>query len=72
MKTIFRFLRYFANDENGPTAVEYAVMLGLIIAGVIFSINSVGQNVSAMFDNVSQVLNTGGGGGAPPPPPAGM
>ena len=72
MKTLFQHLRHFATDENGPTSVEYAVMLALIIAGVIFTVIAVGQNVSAMYHNVSEALNGGAGGGAGGGAAAGM
>jgi pilus assembly protein Flp/PilA len=43
-------------QEDGPTAVEYAVMLALIIAVCIAAITTLGQNANGVFGNVS--LNT--------------
>jgi pilus assembly protein Flp/PilA len=43
-------------SEDGPTAVEYAVMLALIIVVCITAITTLGTNASAVFSNVS--LNT--------------
>jgi pilus assembly protein Flp/PilA len=47
-----RFLR----REEGPTAVEYAVMLALIVVVCIVAITTLGRNASATFANVA--LNT--------------
>ncbi len=49
-------LGQFLRDEDGPTAVEYAVMLALIIVVCITAITALGTNVSNTFSNVS--LNT--------------
>ena len=46
----------FLKNEDGPTAVEYAVMLALIIVVCIAAITTLGSNASNTFSNVS--LNT--------------
>lgn len=40
----------FVQDEEGPTAVEYAVMLAFIIAICMASIGLVGQKSSSNFN----------------------
>jgi pilus assembly protein Flp/PilA len=49
MATIGSFLK----REDGPTAVEYAVMLALIIVVCIAAISTLGSNASNTFSNVS-------------------
>ena len=49
------FLRFLAS-EDGPTAVEYAVMLALIIVVCIGAITTLGNNANGTFSNVA--LNT--------------
>jgi pilus assembly protein Flp/PilA len=49
----------FLRDEDGPTAVEYAVMLALIIVVCITAITALGTNASNTFSNVS--LNAAAG-----------
>jgi pilus assembly protein Flp/PilA len=50
----------FLKSEEGPTAVEYAVMLALIIVVCITAITTLGTNANATFQLVaSQVGNTG-------------
>jgi pilus assembly protein Flp/PilA len=46
-------LRRFLLSEDGPTAMEYAVMLALIIIVCLVAINSVGTNASTTFTNVA-------------------
>ena len=43
----------FIEKEDGPTAVEYAVMLALIIVVCLGSITMLGQNANATFNNVA-------------------
>jgi len=58
MSLITRKLVAFLKKEDGPTAVEYAVMLALIIVVCIAAITTLGSNANNTFGNVA--LNTGG------------
>jgi pilus assembly protein Flp/PilA len=49
-------MRTFLQSEEGPTAVEYAVMLALIVVVCIAAITALGQNSNKVFKNVA--LNT--------------
>ena len=49
-------IKRFLVSEDGPTAVEYAVMLALIIVVCLTAIQAVGTNASATFSNVSTQL----------------
>ena len=53
-------LVHFLRAEDGPTAVEYAVMLSLIIVVCLVAITALGKNASSTFANVA--LNTAAGG----------
>jgi pilus assembly protein Flp/PilA len=46
----------FVKSEDGPTAVEYAVMLALIVVVCIAAITTLGGNANKVFSNVA--LNT--------------
>jgi pilus assembly protein Flp/PilA len=51
-----RFVRVavvFLKKEDGPTAVEYAVMLALIIAILIAAITNIGTKTSGTYNNVT-------------------
>jgi pilus assembly protein Flp/PilA len=56
MSVITRKLVAFLKKEDGPTAVEYAVMLALIIVVCIAAITALGSNANQTFGNVA--LNT--------------
>jgi pilus assembly protein Flp/PilA len=47
----------FLRAEDGPTAVEYAVMLALIIVVCIASITTLGSNTNKSFARVGSALN---------------
>ncbi len=59
MKTWQKRLVHFLRSEDGPTAVEYAVMLSLIIVVCLVAVTALGSNASATFGNVA--LNTAAG-----------
>ena len=46
----------FLKDESGPTAVEYAVMLALIIVVCITAITALGSNANNTFSYVASDL----------------
>jgi pilus assembly protein Flp/PilA len=43
----------FIQGEDGPTAVEYAVMLALIVVVCIAAITTLGNNAKGTFNNVA-------------------
>jgi len=56
MRSWLESMQRFLKAEDGPTAVEYAVMLALIIVVCITAITSLGSNANKTFSNVA--LNT--------------
>jgi pilus assembly protein Flp/PilA len=54
MNKILRFLR----SEEGPTTVEYAVMLGMIVMAALSSITLLGQETSSSFSNTRDKIST--------------
>ena len=56
MMYITKKMRQFLVSEDGPTAVEYAVMLALIIIVCLVAIQSIGTNASTTFTNVGNSL----------------
>ena len=49
-------VRKFLVSEDGPTAVEYAVMLALIIVVCLAAIGTIGTNANTTFTNVGGSL----------------
>jgi pilus assembly protein Flp/PilA len=56
MTMLARKVRNFLVSEDGPTAVEYAVMLALIIVVCLVAISSIGTNASTTFGNVANSI----------------
>ena len=48
----------FLREEDGPTAVEYAVMLALIIVVCITAITALGSNANKTFTSVSNTIGS--------------
>ena len=46
----------FVKREDGPTAVEYAVMLSLIIVVCLAAIAVLGQKASGTFTTIGQTI----------------
>ena len=56
MKKFLLHTRQFLVSEDGPTAVEYAVMLALIIVVCLVSIQAIGTNANTTFNSVAQQI----------------
>jgi pilus assembly protein Flp/PilA len=56
LRFVNRRVRHFLKNEEGPTAVEYAVMLALIVTVCIAAINRIGNNVDETAEQVSTAL----------------
>lgn len=48
-QTVIAFLR----KEDGPTAVEYAVMLALILVAIVAAVGNIGGTTNEMYNNLS-------------------
>jgi pilus assembly protein Flp/PilA len=59
MKKLGTFLVNFVKSEDGPTAVEYAVMLALIIVVCIGAVTALGGNANKTFQSVGNATNVG-------------
>ena len=58
MKSFGNALVSFLKNEDGPTAVEYAVMLALIIVVCIAAITTLGQNANSTFTTVGNKIGS--------------
>jgi pilus assembly protein Flp/PilA len=50
----------FLKSEDGPTAVEYAVMLALIIVVCITAVTTLGSNANKTFTSAGAAVNVSG------------
>jgi pilus assembly protein Flp/PilA len=58
MRSLTSCVRNFLTNEDGPTAVEYAVMLALIIVVCIAAITALGTNANATFSSVGNTIGS--------------
>ena len=58
MNSLLARVRQFIVSEDGPTAVEYAVMLALILVACITIVTSLGTTVSGTFSKVNSTLSS--------------
>ena len=56
MKNFALKVQRFLKSEDGPTAVEYAVMLALIVVVCLGAITSIGSNAATTFQDVADQL----------------
>ena len=56
MKNLALKVQRFLVSEDGPTAVEYAVMLALIVVVCLTAITSIGTKANLTFANVANKL----------------
>jgi pilus assembly protein Flp/PilA len=60
MNTMITRVRNFLTSEDGPTAVEYAVLVGLIAVALAASIPMLTSSISTAFSQVSSTISGGG------------
>jgi len=60
MRRLQQWVCEFVQREDGPTAVEYAVMLALIIVVCIAAITTLGQNADNTFLTVGNSIGSAG------------
>jgi pilus assembly protein Flp/PilA len=65
MRAIARRLIEFMRKEDGPTAVEYAVMLALILVVVLAAVANIGGETNSMYTNLSLQASARPGGPTP-------
>ena len=53
MKKFADSVKKFLVSEDGPTAVEYAVMLALIVVVCLTTIKTIGQNANTTFSSIA-------------------
>lgn len=56
MSVVFSMVRRFLLEDDGPTAVEYAVMLALIVVVCLSAVSAIGTNARSSFQRVASSL----------------
>jgi pilus assembly protein Flp/PilA len=58
MNVVISRVQRFLVSEDGPTAVEYAVMLGLIVVAIVGIVSKLATSISGTFSTVSSTLGS--------------
>ncbi len=58
MNNLISRARRFIVSEDGPTAVEYAVLIGLIVVVIASAISNLATKISGTFSTVSSTLGS--------------
>jgi pilus assembly protein Flp/PilA len=56
MTQVFSSVRTFLASDDGPTAVEYAVLMGLIVVALVGVVKGLATSISGTFNSVSATL----------------
>lgn len=56
MRKIFSGIRKFVVQDEGATAVEYGMMIGLIAVVIIVAIVALGTQLNTLFTNIKNCL----------------
>jgi pilus assembly protein Flp/PilA len=54
---VYRFLKQFIDDRKGATAIEYGLIIALIVLAIMASLNYVAQKTNAMWYNVANTVS---------------
>ena len=58
MKNLYNGIRKFARDEEGASAVEYGMMVGLIAVAIIITVAAIGTQLNTLFGNIRDCIQT--------------
>jgi len=57
MKTYLQKIVAFINDEEGASAIEYGLLVGLIALAIVAGATLLGTSISGMFSRTATKLN---------------
>ena len=57
MKSLISKVQRFLKSEDGPTAVEYAIMLALIVIVCLTAIQAIGDNANTAFNTIATEID---------------
>lgn len=60
MKIVSGRLGALLRDEDGPTGTEYAIMLAVLILGCVTIVQSIGESMETIYDNITDAVGSVG------------
>jgi len=64
MRYVRRTIGRLVREDDGPTSVEYATLLGIIAAGAIFAMSAFGDKVQEIYVQLRDALEIADAGGS--------
>ncbi len=58
MRTLLDKLQCFLHSEDGPTAVEYAVLLAVIMGAMIVTMSTFGEQVNGLYVTIREATQS--------------
>lgn len=52
------FIKNFIKEEDGVTAIEYALIASLIAGVIVAAVTTMGSNISTLFTNLAAKIKT--------------
>lgn len=56
IKNLVKSVARFGRDENGATAIEYGMIVGLIAAVIVATVALLGPQIESQFKSISDAL----------------
>jgi pilus assembly protein Flp/PilA len=58
MSMMISGIRRFLESDDGPTAVEYAMMVGFVVVAIFAIVSTIASEISGTFSSVSSTLGS--------------
>ena len=55
-RSIVALFKRFCREEDGPTATEYAILLAMIVLVAAATIQSIGERMYNIYENINTVM----------------
>ena len=55
---MLKYPKMFMNDQDGATAAEYALLIGLIAAAIVLTVQGIGTTLDGVFGNFDNQLGS--------------
>lgn len=57
MSRTHKWIRAFAKDERGATAIEYSLIVGLIFLAIVTAVEAFASNTNVMYSEISSAMS---------------
>ena len=58
MRSVGNFIRRFARDASGATAIEYSIVVGMIFLAIVSAVQLFTDNTNAMYNYIEASIKS--------------